>query len=71
MSIKIQQILILFQYQYFPMLISLEIHLYIPLIIFRVNHNFSFIRIINAATFPASQERGGEFLINTDFGATL
>lgn len=53
------------------MLISLEIHLYIPLIIFRVNHKFSFIRIINAATFPASQERGGEFLISTDFGATL
>ena len=53
------------------MLISLEIHLYIPLIIFGVNHKFSFIRSINAATFPASQERGGEFLINVDFGATL
>lgn len=62
---------ILFQSPDFPILVSLEIHLCSPLIIFRVNHKFSFIRSIHTAIFPASQERSGEFLINVDFGTTL
>lgn len=55
----------------FSILISLETYLYIPLIIFRVNHKFSVIKSIYAAIFLASQERDGEFLINVDFGRAL
>lgn len=56
----------LFETPNFPVLISLEIHLSIPLIIFKWNHKVSIIKSIYAAIVPASQERGGEFLINVN-----